>query len=199
MCPSKTCPSKTCPSQTDEALIRAIACGNSAAMRTLFDRHRGKVFRFLQRLLRSEASADELTGEVFLEIWRNAGRFEGRSAVTTWILAIARFKALSLLRRERECECELDETTAAALPDHADGPELALQHKDRGKILRTFLGRLSLDHREVIDLIYYHDKSIDEVARIINIPVNTVKTRMFYARRRLERELEQAGMQPEFL
>jgi RNA polymerase sigma-70 factor (ECF subfamily) len=191
------CLSKTCPSQTDEALIRAIACGNSAAMRTLFDRYRAKVFRFLQRLLRSEASADELTSEVFLEIWRNAGRFEGRSAVTTWILAIARFKALSLLRRERECE--LDETTATQLPDNADGPELALQHKDRGKILRSFLGRLSGDHREVIDLIYYHDKSIDEVAQIINIPVNTVKTRMFYARKRLARELAQAGMQPEFL
>jgi len=191
------CLSKTCPSQTDEALIRAIARGNSAAMRTLFDRYRGKVFRFLQRLLRSEASADELTSEVFLEIWRNAGRFEGRSAVTTWILAIARFKALSLLRRERECE--LDDAIATQLPDNADGPELALQHKDRGKILRSFLGRLSGDHREVIDLIYYHDKSIDEVARIINIPVNTVKTRMFYARKRLARELEQAGMQPEFL
>jgi RNA polymerase sigma-70 factor (ECF subfamily) len=191
------CPPKMCPSQTDEALIRAIACGNSAAMRALFDRHRGKVFRFLQRLVRSEASAEELTSEVFLEIWRNAGRFEGRSAVATWILAIARFKALSLLRREREYE--LDEVTAAALPDYADGPELVLQQKDRGKILRTFLGRLSLDHRQVIDLIYYHDKSIDEVAQIVNIPVNTVKTRMFYARKRLARELAQAGMQPEFL
>ena len=186
-----------CPSQTDEALIRAIACGNSAAMRTLFDRYRGKVFRFLQRLVRSEASADELTSEVFLEIWRNAGRFEGRSAVATWILAIARFKALSRLRRERECE--LDETTAAELPDYADGPEIGLQHKDRGKSLRALLARLSLDHRQVIDLIYYHDKSIDEVAQIVNIPVNTVKTRMFYARKRLARELAQAGMQPEFL
>ena len=186
-----------CPSQTDEALIGAIACGNSAAMRTLFDRYRGKVFRFLQRLLRSEASADELTSEVFLEIWRNAGRFEGRSAVATWMLAIARFKALSLLRRERDCE--LDEAAAAQIPDDADGPELALQHKDRGKILRTFLGRLSLDHREVIDLVYYHDKSIDEVVRIINIPVNTAKTRVFYARKRLAHELAQAGMEPEFL
>jgi RNA polymerase sigma-70 factor, ECF subfamily len=191
------CPPKMCPSQTDEALIRAIACSNSAAMRTLFDRYRGKVFRFLQRLVRSEASADELTSEVFLEIWRNAGRFEGRSAVATWILAIARFKALSRLRRERECE--LDEATATELPDYADGPEIALQHKDRGKILRTLLARLSLDHRQVIDLIYYHDKSIDEVAQIVNIPVNTVKTRMFYARKRLARELAQAGMQPEFL
>lgn len=186
-----------CPSQTDEALIRAIAGGDGASMQTLFARYRGKVFRFLQRLVRCEASADELTSEVFLEIWRNAGRFEGRSAVATWILAIARFKALSRLRRERECE--LEDATAAELPDDADGPELALQHKDRGKILRTLLGRLSGDHREVIDLIYYHDKSIDEVAQIVNIPVNTVKTRMFYARKRLARKLAQAGMQPEFL
>jgi RNA polymerase sigma-70 factor (ECF subfamily) len=65
--------------------------------------------------------------------------------------------------------------------------------------LRTFLGRLSGDHREVIDLIYYHDKSIDEVAQIVNIPVNTVKTRMFYARKRLARELALAGVEPEYL
>ncbi len=186
-----------CPPQTDEALIRAIARGDSAAMHALFARYRSKVFRFLQRLLRCEASADELTDDVFLEIWRSADRFEGRSAVATWILAIARFKALSLLRRERECE--LDEATAAQIPDCADGPELTLQRKDRGKILRRFLGRLSIDHREVIDLVYYHDKSIDEVAQIVNVPVNTVKTRVFYARKRLARELAQAGMEPEFL
>ena len=113
-----------CPSQTDEALIRAIACGNSAAMRTLFDRYRGKVFRFLQRIVRNELTAEDLTGEVFFDVWRNAARFEGRAAAATWILAIARFKALSALRRRRECA--LDENDSRTDRGHRRQPRAGL-------------------------------------------------------------------------
>jgi RNA polymerase sigma-70 factor (ECF subfamily) len=182
---------------TDEALIGRTARGDRDAMRTLFTRHQVKVYRFVLRIVRNEATAEDLTGEVFLDVWRNAGRFEGRSAVATWILAIARFKALSVLRRRRECA--LDEITAARLEDCADSPETTLASKHSGEILRDCLSRLSSDHREVIDLVYYHEKSIDEVAQIVNIPVNTVKTRMFYARKHLARELADAGLEREFL
>ena len=64
-------------------------------------------------------------------------------------------------------------------------PEAALQEKNRGELLRQALTRLSLEHREIIDLVYYHEKSIDECAQIIGIPAATVKTRMFYARKKL--------------
>ena len=185
------------PIANDETLIRAVACGDRKAMQTLFARHRVKVFRFVLRLVRNQATAEDLTAEVFLDVWRNASRFEGRSAATTWILAIARFKALSTLRRARECR--LEETAAARLADHSEGPEAALANKHRGAVLRACLARLSLDHREVIDLVYYHEKSIDEVAKIVNIPVNTVKTRMFHARKRIAQQLADAGLEPEFL
>ena len=185
------------PAATDEALLQTIARGDRDAMHTLFARHRIKVFRFLQRIVRNESTAEDLAGEVFLDVWRNAARFEGRAAVATWILAIARFKALSTLRRRRECA--LDETAAGLIEDNTASPESALVTKHNGEILRTCLNKLSYDHREVIDLVYYHEKSIDEVAQIVNVPVNTVKTRMFYARKRLAHELKQVGLQREFV
>jgi RNA polymerase sigma-70 factor (ECF subfamily) len=108
-------------------------------------------------------------------------------------LAIARFKALSSLRRKGEMA--LDEDKAAAIEDHTDDPEVTLQKKDKGEILRQCLTALSPEHREIIDLVYYHEKSVEEVAGIVNIPENTVKTRMFYARKKLAELLKAAGVE----
>jgi len=130
---------------------------------------------------------------VFLDVWRQAGRFEGRSAVSTWVLAIARFKALSALRRRPDEE--LDEETAEAIEDQSDDPEVVLAKKDKGALIRKCLAGLSAEHREIIDLVYYHEKSIEEVAGIVGIPENTVKTRMFYARKRLAELLKAAGIE----
>jgi RNA polymerase sigma-70 factor (ECF subfamily) len=178
---------------SDEALIGRIAAGDKLAMQVLFARHHVRVFRFVLRLVRNETMAEDLISEVFLDVWRQAGKFEARSAVSTWLLAIARFKALSSLRRRTEEE--LDEDAAAAVEDPGDDPEVALQKKDKGEILRRALTDLSPDHREIIDLVYYHEKSIEEVAEIVGIPENTVKTRMFYARKRLSELLKAAGVE----
>jgi len=107
-------------------------------------------------------------------------------------LAIARYKALSALRRRPDEE--LDEEAAAAIEDPGDDPEVALEKKDKGEILRKCLTALSPEHREIIDLVYYHEKSVEEVAEIVGIPENTVKTRMFYARKRLSELLKAAGV-----
>jgi RNA polymerase sigma-70 factor (ECF subfamily) len=178
---------------SDEILIGRIAGGDRLAMQALYARHHVKVFRFVLRLVRNEASAQDLISEVFLDVWRQAARFEGRSAVSTWILAIARFKALSSVRRRKEAQ--LDEEKAERIEDEADTPEVALQKKDTGEVLRQCLAKLSPDHREIIDLVYYHEKSVEEVAEIVDIPENTVKTRMFYARKKLAELLKQAGVE----
>ena len=177
---------------SDEVLISRIAGGDRLAMQVLFARHHVRVYRFVLRLVRNEATAEDLISEVFLDIWRQAGKFEGRSAVTTWMLSIARFKALSALRRRQEDE--LDDETAAALEDHADDPETAFAKKDKGAVLRECLTALSAEHREVIDLVYYHEKSVEEVAEIVGIPEATVKTRMFYARKKLSELLKGKGI-----
>jgi RNA polymerase sigma-70 factor (ECF subfamily) len=177
------------PLVQDETLIGLIATGDRSAMRVLYSRHRLRVYRFLLRLLRDEALAEDLTSEVFISTWRHADRFEGRSSVTTWLLAIARNKAVGAMRRRREVELDDDVEIAAG-----DDPETTLQGKHRGEILRRCLTGLSREHREIIDLVYYHERSVEEVAEIVGIPRNTVKTRMFYARRRLSELLRAQGV-----
>jgi RNA polymerase sigma-70 factor (ECF subfamily) len=178
---------------SDEVLIGRIASGDRLAMQVLFARHHVRVYRFVLRLVRDESTAEDLISEVFLDVWRQAGRFEGRSAVSTWMLSIARFKALSALRRRPDEE--LDEETAQAIEDPSDDPSVSLEKKDKSAALRTCLEKLSAEHREIIDLVYYHEKSVEEVALIVGIPENTVKTRMFYARKRLAELLKAAGIE----
>jgi RNA polymerase sigma-70 factor (ECF subfamily) len=160
-------------------------------MQVLFARHHARIYRFVLRLLGSEALAEDVTSEVFLDVWRQAHRFEARSAVTTWLLAIARYKALAELRRRPEPP--LDEGSMDA-SDPADNPEATSAIKHRGEILRNCLTRLSPRHREIIDLVYYHEKSVQEAADILGVPGNTVKTRMFHARKKLSELLEARGV-----
>jgi RNA polymerase sigma-70 factor (ECF subfamily) len=176
---------------SDAALIAKVAAGNRLAMHVLFARHHARVYRFIFRLLGSEAAAEDLTSEVFLGVWRHAHRFEARSSVTTWLLAIARYKALAELRRRPQLACE---EAAAQTSDPADDPEATFAIKHRGEIVRDCLGRLSRRHREVIDLVYYHGKSVQEAAAILGIPGNTVKTRMFHARKNLSELLAARGV-----
>ena len=175
---------------SDEMLVARIAGGDRLAMQTLFARHRTPVYRWLLRLVGNETVAEDLLSDVFLDVWRQAGRFQARSAVSTWLLAIARFKALSARRGRKNAD--LDETIEATVADAADNPEVVLQKKSRDQFVRTALTRLSLEHREIIDLVYYHDKSVDECAQILGVPSGTVKTRMFYARKKLA-EMVQAA------
>ena len=181
------------PTASDELLIGRIANGDRLAMQVLFARHHVRVFRFVLRLVRHEATAEDLISEVFLDVWRQAGRFEGRAAVSTWLLAIARFKALSALRRKPEAE--LDEETAEAIEDTSDTPDVTLEKKEKGEVIRKALDGLSAEHKEIIDLVYYHEKSVEEVAEIVGIPEATVKTRMFYARKKLAELLKARGIE----
>ena len=168
---------------SDEVLIRRIANGDQLAMRSLFARHRLAIYRWLLRLVDDEALADDLLSDVFLDVWRKAGSFERRSSVSTWLLAIARHKALSA--RRRRTDVELNNDLASMVADPADSPELVLEKKKREELLRHSMARLSPEHGEVIDLTYYHGKSIKEIAEIVGINEATVKSRTFYARKRL--------------
>jgi RNA polymerase sigma-70 factor (ECF subfamily) len=177
---------------SDEQLVALVAKGDRQALQVLFGRHNVKVYRFILRFLNDEAAAEDLVSEVFIDVWRQAERFESRSQVSTWLFAIARNKALSALRR-RSTE-ELDEEVAEFIEDPADSPETTMHNKQRSEILLDCLSQLSAAHREIIDLVYYHEKSIDEVSEIIGVPQNTVKTRMFYARKRIGELMAAKGL-----
>ena len=177
--------------ESDKNLLRRIRDGDALALKALYERHRVAIYRFALRLTRSEALAEDVVSEVFVDLWRNAAAFGGRSEAQTFLLAIARNKAYSHYRRHREEK--LDDEAAAVLEDLSDTPETTLQKRSKSDVLRACLERLSTAHREVIDLVYYHDKSIGEVAEIVGAPVGTVKTRMFHARKRLAEFIADAG------
>lgn len=178
-------------STDDAVLIRRVAAADKTAMHILFSNHHVAVYRFVLQRLRDKALAEDITSEVFLDVWRHAGRFEGRSAVLTWILAIARRKAFTAGQSSRFVQLD---NNVAANRDDADDLDAPLQARDRTTVLRNCITRLSAEHREVIDLIYYQEQSMESVATILGIPHNTAKTRIFYARKRLADELKKSGV-----
>jgi RNA polymerase sigma-70 factor (ECF subfamily) len=180
----------TASDTSDEMLVKRIAAGDKLAMQVLFARHRTPVYRWLLQFVGNETVAEDLLSDVFFDVWQQAGRFEGRAAVTTWLLSIARFKALSA--RRRRTDAALDETIEANVADSADNPEIALQKKSRDELVRAAILKLSPDHRDILDLVYFHENSVEDCALILNIPVATVKTRMFYARKKLAELVQEA-------
>jgi RNA polymerase sigma-70 factor, ECF subfamily len=176
----------------DEALLSAIANGDQRAMRVLYARHHVRVYRFILRLTQDRSLVEDIVSDVFIDVWCQAGSFKGKSQASTWLLAIAHYKALSALRAHSDAQ--LDDNAAASVVDPADDAETMMSKRDRSITIQKCLAQLSAVHREVLDLVYYHERSVDEVAQIVGVPVSTVKTRMFYARKRMENLLEAAGL-----
>lgn len=178
---------------SDEMLLASIAGGDRTAMHTLYARHNVRVYRFILRMVRDAATAEDLVSQVFLDVWRTARQFEGRAQVSTWLLSIARFKSLTALR-QRQHE-DIDQDDVLEIADGSDSPEAALDRSRTSDILRACIAKLSPAHREIINLVYYHEKSVEEVGRIVGIPQSTVKTRMFYARKQLAELLKRHGVE----
>ena len=174
--------------QDDAALIQSIAQGNKLALQVLFARHNLRVFRFALRFTHDRATAEAFVSDVFLQVWRNAKRYNGGSQASTWVLSITRNLVISRLTRRAQEVLNQAETDWAE--DTAKNPELLTLKKPQLSIFAQCLTKLTAVHREIIDLVYYHERSVDEVALITGLTRNTVKSRMFYARRELARFLQ---------
>lgn len=177
---------------SDEELFERTARGDRAALSALFARHYNRVFRFIARMTQSEAIAEEIANEVFLEIWQHADRFKGQSSAATYCLAIARNKAISQLRRRKEAP--VDDSITEQLIDDEDTPDITTQKRDKANLLRDAVNALPEEFRTVIDLSYYQELSITEIADVLSVPKDTVKTRMFRARKKLATRLQSAGI-----
>jgi RNA polymerase sigma-70 factor (ECF subfamily) len=178
--------------EMDGALVGSIAERDQRAMRELYICHHVRIYRFVLHLVGNPAIAEDLVSDVFLAVWLHAAGFNYKSKVSTWLLAIARHKALS--QRKRRSFVSIDESAIASIEDLGDNPETAVAKASRSTLVRSCLGRLSHAHLEVMNLVYYQDKSIEEAAEIVGIPASTVKTRMFYARCQLAQLLRAAGV-----
>jgi RNA polymerase sigma-70 factor (ECF subfamily) len=146
---------------------------------------------YLYRTVGNVDVAQELATDVFVEVWKKAGTFRGESKVSTWMFGIARFKALTRLRKTSVTEVDVDD--AGPLADPGEQPDEALaRDRVRARITRA-LGQLSADHREVMELTFFQGCAYPEIAELVGCPVNTVKTRMFHARKQLRELLGAEG------
>jgi len=176
----------------DRTLVARIAARDQTAFKAFMVQHQVRVFRYLARRLRNDAMAEDLTNEVFTEVWLHADKYEGRASASTWLLGIAHHRMVSKLRKRREEPW--DEDKAGAIADTSDDPEVTAQKSDKGKLIKNCIAKLSAVHREIVDLVYYHEMSISEISSQLGIPEATVKTRMFYARKQLSDVLKTAGI-----
>ena len=170
---------------SDEALIRKMARGDQAALRSLVTRHHARVARFILRFAGDRNLVEDLVSDTFFAAWQQAPHFENRSSVATWLLAIARYKALSARQRRSVATEAMDDIVTASVADPTAGPDDEYEHKDSARYLRRCLAALPAEQAMLIELVYYRDKSVKEAAILAKIPENTVKSRMFLARKKL--------------
>jgi RNA polymerase sigma-70 factor (ECF subfamily) len=165
----------------EQALLEQIAAENREALTDLYSRYHARLFKFVFRMTRSYTDADELVNDIMLAVWRSAGKFRGDSKPSTWIFGIAYRQALKRLSRK-----QLTIATHLDIDQLPDAESKAVEQEDW---VRSGLETLPAAQRLAMELVFYLGLSYEEVATVTDCPVNTVKTRMFHARRKLKEQL----------
>jgi RNA polymerase sigma factor (sigma-70 family) len=170
--------------EDDLALIGRVVGGNRQAFETLYHRYAPVVYRYLWKLIRQREIVEETLNDVMMVVWQTASRFNGTSRLSTWILGIAHYKALKALGGRT---ANFDANTRETEPDGVEtiNPEDTVVQQELAGTVAQALNSLPPEQRAVVELTFYHDRSYAEIAEIVGCPVNTVKTRMLHARRRL--------------
>jgi RNA polymerase sigma-70 factor (ECF subfamily) len=171
----------------DVRLMALIEAGDKHAFAQLYRAYFPRLVRFLDRMTRNTALIEEIINDTLLVVWQRAGSFNHSSKVSTWIFAIAYRKALKGIRSLDE---PVDADADAGPGDEASGPEAALSLQQMQHQVAMALDALPHAQRTVVNLAYYHGMAYEEIAAIMDCPLNTVKTRMFNARSKLRSQLE---------
>jgi len=174
------------PSDPDRETLSAITRGDRQALAVLYDRHARSLLRYLERLVLDAPLAEDLLQDLFLIVWRDAGRYRGEASVRSWLYGIAHNLGLMALRKRREWPLEEWAAEHVAADMEADPADLAALAWDRERLSRA-LGALSAEHRAVVELVFYHGFKRKEAAQALGCPVGTVKSRLHYALRALAR------------
>ena len=170
------------PASGDARLIARIIERDPRAFEDLYRLYHPRLTRFLRNIVRRPSLVEEVLNDTLMVVWDQPDRYNGQSKVSTWIFAIAYRKGLNARRRQDEpMEDKLADIRASDEP----GPDRQLDWRQLREVLLNAMSELSADHLAVIDLTYFHDMGYREIAEIMDCPVDTVKTRMFHARRRL--------------
>jgi RNA polymerase sigma-70 factor (ECF subfamily) len=195
MQPKKQLSNAAVPATTNQQeieLLARIADQDRSAFEALYRNYYRRLWRFLEPLTRRPNLIDEILDDTMLVVWTKAATFNGASRVSTWIFAIAYNKALKALKREGRWH---QGVMPPDFVEFADTPESELIERQSRLAVKRLVGQLSAEQRAVVELTYYHGCGYKEIAEITGSPVNTIKTRMFHARRRLKASLAVAAVE----
>ncbi len=168
--------------ETDLNLIRCIARGDGAALRDLYTAYGQRLYAYALRLVGDPTLAEDVVQETLVSVWRSAGRYRGEGRLLAWLLGIVHNVAFKALRHQ---PVPLSAEMEAILTDPGDSPEELVQAGERSHWLRQGLNRLSVEHRDVLELVFYQGLSLQETAQVVGCPTGTVKSRLSYARQYL--------------
>ena len=166
-----------------DKLLKKVVKKDAKAFEKLYELTSKSIFFYLYRLLQNKESAEDIHVEVYATVWKNADRFQGKSKVKTWMFGIARNLALNELRKKYR------ETQSIDRPIKDENSYKAYNGFDRQQYIQEALMKISEKHREILDLVFFHEASYSEVAQLLEIPENTVKTRVYYAKAALKEKL----------
>jgi RNA polymerase sigma factor (sigma-70 family) len=167
---------------SDARLIGQVAAGDRGAFERLYRGYFPRLTRFLNRMTRNLPLIEEVVNDTMLVVWNKAGSFDASCKVSTWVFAIAYRKACKALHRLDE-PVDAEPDLCEAEPDSR--PDRCYAARFRRRAIDAALFALPLEQRTVVQLAYFHDMGYADIAKLMDCPVNTVKTRMFHARRRL--------------
>lgn len=174
-------------------ILASVAMGDTAAFEQLYRLYEKRLYQYVFSLVNDQTMAEDIVGETMVAIWRGAGTYSGTSKVSTWIFGIARHKSLDALRQRGRRQREVDLDGAADLPAHTDSPFDDMERKQVETLTKRALTALTPEHQEVLRLVFYEELPYDEIASLLAIPTNTVKTRVFYAKQQLKKHLDRLG------
>lgn len=177
------------PPDPDLPLMRLIAAGDGGALNELYTRHGANILNYLTSYLNDRQQAEEVLQDVMLAVWNNAATFRGDSKVRTWLLTIARNRAINAQRRYAPRWVELHEN----LHGNETSPIELAEAKSQQQILRDAIKSLPPFHQEILVLVFYHGLSGQEVADVLGVTVGTVKSRLHRAKDMLRRVLKSSG------
>lgn len=177
----------------DAETLARIGGGDLEAFEEVYARYSRRVYAFTLRVLRNPELVEEAVSDTFLAIWRSAASFDGRSRASTWIFGVAYRKALRALERRRKVDTVTPDQVTL-VEDERTGPDATCAREEEARLLERALRGLPAEQRAVVELTYFHGLSYAEIAAVIECPVNTVKTRMFHARRKLRAALPALGL-----
>lgn len=174
--------------ERENLLLKNVAEGDREAFRELYDLTSRRIYFYLYRLLQDATRAEDVQMEVYVQIWKGAGRFQGKSKVTTWMFGIARNLALKEMRKQRS-HANIDDYVHLEDPNQPD-----LDAPDRKRILQKAMAMISFKHREVLDFVFFQQMRYQEIAALLDVSVNTVKTRVYYAKAALQKTMDELGV-----